>query len=46
MSMDIMQAISTVGFPIVAFLLMFWQSTKTINKNTQVINELILTLRK
>lgn len=35
--------ISTVGFPILAFLLMFKQNKElsdTINKNTQAINDL------
>ena len=40
-----MQMISTVGFPIVAFLLMFWQSTKTIKENTKAINELIVYMK-
>jgi hypothetical protein len=33
-------AINAVGFPIVAFLLMFYQSTKTIKENTKVLREL------
>jgi hypothetical protein len=44
--MDIMQMISTVGFPIVAFLLLFWQSTCTIAKNTQALNELLIYIKK
>jgi len=46
MEITILNAISTVGFPIVAFLLMFYQSTKTIKENTKVINELIIQLRR
>lgn len=42
---EMARLISTVGFPIVAFLLMFYQSTKTIQKNTQVLSELVLLLR-
>ena len=44
--MDVIQMISTVGFPIVAFLLMFWQSTKTIKENTKAITELITYMKK
>ena len=46
MELNVLEAISTVGFPIVAFLLMFWFSNKTIRENTKVINELIIHLRK
>ena len=35
--MEITQIISTVGFPIAAFLLMFWQNTKVIKANTDAI---------
>jgi hypothetical protein len=45
MEFDIIQMISTVGFPIVAFLLIYWQSNTTINKNTCAIQEMILYLR-
>lgn len=38
--MDWLQAISTVGFPIVAFLLMYYHNTKTVAKLTVAINEL------
>ena len=41
----VLTAISTVGFPIVAFLLMFYQSTQTIKKNTEVLSELCIILR-
>lgn len=43
---EILTAINAVGFPIVAFLLMFYQSTKTIRENTKAINELIIHLKK
>lgn len=33
-------AVSTVGFPIVAFLLMFWFSTKVVRENTAALQEL------
>lgn len=32
--------ISTVGFPIAAFLLVFWSNIKVISKNTEALNEL------
>jgi hypothetical protein len=38
--MDTIQAISTVGFPIVAFLLMFWQSCTIIKANTSAMENL------
>jgi hypothetical protein len=44
--MEIVQMISTVGFPIVAFLLMFWQSSKTIDQNTKALQELLVYLKK
>ena len=43
---EILTAISTVGFPIVAFLLMFWQSTRTIKENTKALTELCAYLKK
>ena len=43
--METIDLISNVGFPIAAFLLMFWQNTKVINKNTEAMNELILYLK-
>ena len=42
----VLQAISTVGFPIVAFLLMFYQSTRTIKDNTKAITELTTYMKK
>lgn len=33
-------AVSTVGFPIVAFLLMFWFATKVIRDNTEALRDL------
>ena len=44
--MEITEIISAVGFPIAAFLLMFWQNTKVINKNTEAINNLCNSLKK
>ena len=46
MEIDVLAAISTVGFPIVAFLLMFWQNTKVIKGNTTVLRELVEELRR
>lgn len=44
---DLTQAVSTVGFPVVAFILLYAYITKnqtdmasTISKNTDVVNEL------
>jgi len=49
----VLTAISTVGFPIVAFLLMFYQGNKTIKdstkglkENTEILKELCIQLRK
>ena len=36
----VLTAISTVGFPIVAFLLMFWFATKVIRENTKAFQDL------
>lgn len=36
----ISQMITTVGFPIVAFLLMFWFSVKVVRENTAAMQEL------
>jgi len=44
--MDVLTAVSTVGFPIVAFLLMFYQSTKTIRENTKALQELIYYIKR
>ena len=38
----VLNAISTVGFPIVAFILMWYQSTKTIKQNTEILKELTI----
>ena len=35
---SILQAISTVGFPIVAFLLIFWKFDKSLSLLTQTVN--------
>lgn len=35
--MELVQAIQAVGFPIVAFLLMFWLTNKTIKENTNAL---------
>lgn len=43
---EIMQAISTVGFPIVAFLLMFYQGNRTIKDNTNALRQLCEYIRK
>ncbi len=37
----LLQAISTVGFPIVAFLLMFWKFDKSIGLLTDAVNNSI-----
>ncbi len=38
--MEIYTAISTVGFPIVAFFMMYKQSNDVITKNTDALNKL------
>ena len=43
--MDTITAISSVGFPIVMCLLIFYQSSKTIRANTEAIRELTLMLK-
>ena len=40
----IMQAISNLGFPIVAFFLMWYLCNTTIKENTQAITELRITM--
>lgn len=40
-----LQAISTVGFPIVAFLLVFWQSNTVIKANTAALKELAIVIK-
>lgn len=42
--MDILQAISTVGFPIVMCLILVFRLEKTINQNTKAIKELALAI--
>ena len=42
---SVIQAIGSVGFPIVAFLLMYYHSTRTIKDNTKVLSELCMLLR-
>lgn len=42
----IIDVITTVGFPIAAFLLLFWQSTTTIKENTHALNELLIYLKR
>ncbi len=37
--------VSNVGFPIAAFLLMYYMATKTINENTKAIREMIAILK-
>ncbi len=37
MSQETAQLISTVGFPIAAFLLMFWFATRALKENTNAI---------
>ena len=38
--LDVTTLIQSLGFPIVAFLLMFWQNNTTIKNNTDAINKL------
>lgn len=40
----VIQAISNVGFPIAAFLLMWYQSTTVVKENTAAITEMRLAL--
>lgn len=35
---ELIQAISTVGFPIIAFLLVFWKFDKSLSLLTQAVN--------
>ncbi len=35
---DLMQSISTVGFPIIAFLLVFWKFDKSLGLLTEAVN--------
>ena len=41
---SLMQAISTVGFPIAAFLLMWYQCNTVVKENTAAITEMRLAL--
>ena len=43
--MDYLQAIGTVGFPIVAYLLLFIRQDRTIRDNTKAIKEMITIMR-
>ena len=43
---EVITAINTVGFPIVAFLLMFYLSSKTIKENTAVMRELVEEIKR
>jgi len=40
MAVDYLNLISNVGFPISAFLLMYWHNKTTITKNTEALIEL------
>lgn len=42
---EVVEMIQVVGFPIVAFLMMYVMANKTIQKNTQAISELVIELR-
>jgi len=44
--MNIENLISTVGFPIVAFLLMYYQANTTIKQNTEALRELVTEIKK
>jgi len=41
---QIIHSINAVGFPIVAFLLIFWQGNTIIRANTKAINNLAATM--
>jgi len=43
---EISELITNVGFPIVAFLLMYYQSTKTIKDNTAALREILIVIQK
>lgn len=43
---SLLTAISTVGFPIVAFFAMYKMSNDTIQKNTDALNELKEVIKK
>lgn len=42
--MDFLTAVSTIGFPIVSFFLMYQMCNKTISENTETIKEMKSTL--
>lgn len=46
MEAELISFIGTVGFPIVAFLLMFFKMDKTINANTEAILSLKEEIKK
>jgi len=46
MESEIITLISNVGFPIAAFLLMFWFNSRLIEKNTEAINNLKFVIEK
>lgn len=46
MYQEIINAIGTIGFPIVAFLLMYKMSCETIKENTMALNEINTALAK
>jgi len=37
---ELVNVVNAVGFPIGAFLMMFWFATKTVKDNTKAINNL------
>lgn len=36
---DIIQLVSNVGFPIAAFVMMYWMCNTTIKENTKVVSD-------
>ena len=38
--------VSNVGFPIAAFVMMFWMTNRTIRENTKAIREMIVLMKK
>lgn len=43
---EIIDAIQVVGFPIVAFILMYIMANRTIKENSSAINELVNELKR
>lgn len=43
--MTITELVSNLGFPIAAFLLVFYQSSVTIKENTKAVKELTIIIR-